>query len=181
MQKGEVIVNITVIKRKAKNSRVEVKGENVKVIIPIWANEKAVLKKVMPWIEKAVKRQKELYQKAEKLTLYKRSLEEFKEYVRKKVEEYSKELDVRIMDVKFRKMKRKWGSCSLMGRITINKLCSYLPDELIDYIVFHEVLHRRYMDHGRNFKHAIRKKFLNWKELEYSLKLYSIKMQMRDL
>ncbi|MCD6450274.1 MAG: M48 family metallopeptidase, partial [Thermotogaceae bacterium] len=85
--------------------------------------------------------------------------------------------NVKIFEIKFRKMKRKWGSCSSKGKITINTLCRYLPYNLIDYIVFHEVLHRKFMNHGKDFKNAIKNKFIKWKELEENLKLYSIKIQ----
>ncbi len=169
-------MKITVVKRKVRNARVEVIGEDVKVIIPIWANEKVILRKVMPWIERAVKRQKEMRKKAENLVLKDISMEEFKEYVQKKVEEYSIELGVKVTEIAFRKMKRKWGSCSSKGKITINKLCRYLPEEILDYIIFHEVLHRRYMNHGNNFKEVIRNKFTDWREYEEKLKLYSIKI-----
>lgn len=40
-------------------------------------------------------------------------------------------------------MKTKWASFSPKNNLTINKLMKYLPDDLIEYVIFHEISHLR--------------------------------------
>ena len=51
-----------------------------------------------------------------------------------------------------RPMVSKWGSCSSRGNISINTLLALAPDNVIRYIVIHELCHLKHMDHSRSFK-----------------------------
>ena len=53
--------------------------------------------------------------------------------------------------VSFRLARSRWGSCGSKGRISLNLLCSALPDRLFEYILVHELCHLRHLDHGRAF------------------------------
>lgn len=75
-------------------------------------------------------------------------------------------LNLSIRKVFFRIMKTKWASCSSQGNITVNIFLKYLPTELIDYILFHEIVHLREKRHNRNFWNLIKKKFDNYPEKE---------------
>ena len=48
-------------------------------------------------------------------------------------------------------LKSKWGSCSSLGNINLNVHLMRLPDHLIDYIILHELVHTRHMNHGPEF------------------------------
>lgn len=46
----------------------------------------------------------------------------------------------------------RWGSCSASGAIRYNWRLILAPPHLLDWVVAHEVAHRRHMDHGPRFK-----------------------------
>jgi hypothetical protein len=55
-----------------------------------------------------------------------------------------------------RRQKTRWGSCTHHGAINLNIALARLPQNLMDYVILHELLHTRIKGHGRIF----------WKELE---------------
>lgn len=55
-----------------------------------------------------------------------------------------------------RNQKTRWGSCSTSNNINLNIKLALLPDELLDYVILHELLHTRIKNHSREF----------WRELD---------------
>ncbi len=53
--------------------------------------------------------------------------------------------------VGIRNNKRNWGSCSGRNNISLNLQMMKLPDELIDYILLHELVHTKIKNHGPLF------------------------------
>ena len=58
---------------------------------------------------------------------------------------------VRWERVAVRSQRSKWGSCSAKGNLNFNCLLLLAPPEVLDYVVVHELCHRRHMDHSRAF------------------------------
>ena len=76
--------------------------------------------------------------------------------------------------ITIRNNKRNWGSCSSKNNISLNLQMMKLPDELIDYILLHELVHTKIKNHGPFFWEAL-DKCTNYRarELSREVKKYS--------
>ena len=72
-----------------------------------------------------------------------------------KVEKWSKKIGVEYKEIQFRKMKRKWASCSRRGRLTFDPDLLHKEASFQDEAIVHELLHLRYSNHNRLFKQML--------------------------
>lgn len=75
-----------------------------------------------------------------------------------------------IPDMRLRRMKRTWGSCSSKGRITLNPHLIKAPAGCIDYVIAHEVCHLREHNHGKTFYALQEELYPNWREAKAQLR-----------
>ena len=68
---------------------------------------------------------------------------------------------VRVQD-----MRRKSGSCSSAGTVTLATDLLDQDERFQDYVIVHELLHLRYSNHGRMFKALMNAHVPEWREME---------------
>jgi len=71
-----------------------------------------------------------------------------------------------------RTMKRRWGSCSNKGIITLSTELIKLPDLFIEYVILHELCHLKHHNHGAGYYKLLSELFPEWKIIRKGLKNY---------
>ena len=92
----------------------------------------------------------------------------------KRVRHYCETMGVTVGYVTVKNQKTRWGSCSAKGNVNFNYQLAFLPDELLDYVVIHELAHRRHMNHSRAFWAEVEKYCPDYLERREQLKEYSL-------
>lgn len=72
-------------------------------------------------------------------------------HIMERLKLYAPQMGVKFARVTVRDQKTRWGSCSSKGNLNFNYRLHYLPQELMDYVVVHELAHRIHMNHSREF------------------------------
>lgn len=77
-------------------------------------------------------------------------------YLTSRLEYFSIKMDVKYSDIKYKKLKRRWGSCDSKKVITLNTQLLKIEKELIDYVVVHELAHLVHMNHSKEFHNLVK-------------------------
>jgi predicted metal-dependent hydrolase len=96
----------------------------------------------------------------------------------------ARELPVRVMElavlhgisvsrVTVRNQKSRWGSCSRRGTISLNWRLIQAPGFVRDYIILHELAHRRQMNHSAKFWREVERLFPDYLQARQWLKQHS--------
>ncbi|MGC9196718.1 MAG: M48 family metallopeptidase [Syntrophobacteraceae bacterium] len=68
--------------------------------------------------------------------------------IREKTELYAARIGAAPRQVTIKTLKSRWGSCSTTGRISLAWNIIMAPEEVLDYLVVHELCHLVYHDHS---------------------------------
>lgn len=64
---------------------------------------------------------------------------------------FAKVVGVSVASLRITSGKSVWGSCSSTGAIALSWRLLQVPQELRDYVIIHELCHRKHMNHGPRF------------------------------
>lgn len=59
--------------------------------------------------------------------------------------------DITVSRVSIRNQRSRWGACSARGSITLNWRLVLVPPFVREYVMLHELMHRRELNHSRQF------------------------------
>ena len=112
------------------------------------------------WIKKQIKRFSSsktvsLYNKSSEMSL--KDIEIESDIITKRVIVLAKRHGFKHGKISVKKMKTRWGSCSYKNNININLCVCYLPQDLQDYIILHELTHTVVKNHSRHFWYELHK------------------------
>jgi predicted metal-dependent hydrolase len=73
---------------------------------------------------------------------------------------------VEVRAVTVRNQRSRWGSCSANGTISLNWRLVQTPDAVRDYVIQHELMHLREMNHSGRFWARVAEVCPGWREAE---------------
>ncbi|MCU0496913.1 MAG: M48 family metallopeptidase [Anaerolineae bacterium] len=157
-------MNIKIRRQQRKSLLMRVVRGGVEVYIPRWLKPDSA--EVQIFIQKAlVQLESKIPPKREEITS--------RATLRALTTRWAKKMGLRFKRVSFRDMRRKWGSCSYKGNITLNsELCS-VPIELAEYVIVHELAHLKILDHSPAFWQLVEQYLPDYADRKERLEAYS--------
>lgn len=174
-------MQIDVIRSSRKTIAIQINSDgNVTVRAPKRATNRdieRVLREKATWIDQNIEKMRKIREQVEndeKLCLsperIRKLTQEAYQYIPERVKHFSELIGVDYGRITVRKQKTRWGSCSRKGNLNFNCLLMLAPASIIDYVVIHELCHRKEMNHSQRFWNEIQKVCPEYREYEKWLK-----------
>lgn len=167
--------------RNVKYPRLEFKTGELLLVLPPGRKPGPILEKHKGWILKRRGLVKECLKEASEKRLVERTEREFRELIFSLVKKALRESNGRLNHIYFRTMRTKWASLSSKRNLTVNRLMRYLPEHLLNYVIFHEILHLKEKRHNDKFWERVLEKFCNYREFERDLFVYWFQVAKRGV
>ncbi|MCR5369425.1 MAG: M48 family metallopeptidase [Clostridium sp.] len=103
-----------------------------------------------------------------------RKKKEFSAVLAEKTAYYAARMGIQYNRITIRSQKTRWGSCSSAGNLNFNIRLADVPEELLDYVIVHELAHRREMNHSTDFWKIVEREIPDWRDRRKRLKEYSL-------
>lgn len=183
-------IPITVIRSKRITISIQIYADlSVTVRAPERASQKEierVLREKEPWIKKHLE---QMHRQAEECEGVKPFTDEELQqladravcHIPKRVAYYAALIGVDYGRITIRNQKTRWGSCSSKGNLNFNCLLMLAPSEVIDYVVVHELCHRKEMNHSKAFWREVERILPDYRESEKWLKNRGILLMRRNI
>ena len=173
-------INYTLARsRRAKYMRLTVRPGGVVILTVPWGISKSVsaqfIERHRGWIERAVARmQKFLPLPVYGRRAYLRHKEEARHFIEERVRFWAAIYKISYKRIAIRNTKARWGSCSREGNLNFSYAILFLPRELADYCVVHELCHIKEHNHSSRFWALVEAGVPNYLERRHALKRYAL-------
>lgn len=171
-------LQVNIIYSNRKTIAIEVNMDGILVRAPRGMSRreiKAFLNEKRSWIEKHLGEMQARKHALEQLQPF--TVEEMKTLAQKarviipeRVKKYAPIVGVNYGRITIRNQRSRWGSCSGKGNLNFNCLLVLFPDEVIDYVVIHELCHRKHMNHSAEFYAEVERVFPEYRRCRKWLK-----------
>ena len=129
----------------------------------------------MDWIQKNLKKVAENQKEEEEIVPMTEAevrelAEQATQLIPERVKHFAPLVGVTYGRITIRNQKSRWGSCSAKGNLNFNVGLLLAPPEVLDYVVVHELCHRKEMNHSPKFWAEVSKLIPDYKQHEKWLK-----------
>lgn len=153
--------------------------KSVRVAVPARTSFKKALAFVCAkkqWIKKHIARTEQIESRKKALGNHPQTIDkaDAKKRLTDQLYHLAREYGFTCNNVTIREQKARWGSCSIKNNISLNLKLVLMPEELIDYVILHELVHIRIHNHSKQF----------WAELDKYVgnsKIMAKRLRMNDL
>ncbi len=176
-------MDIVVIRSDRRSFAIEIgRDKKIKVRVPRRASKAQIeemLKAKHDWILKTLDKIEQRntaeareYEEAKPLSSeeVKKLKKEARNHLASLTEYWAEKIGVSYGRISIRGQKTRWGSCSSKGNLNYNYLLILCPDDVIEYVVIHELCHRIYMNHSKRFWEKIEEFCPNYRQARKWLK-----------
>lgn len=180
--------NIKIIKSKRRTISLQIKLDgSIELKVPMQIKDaqiKDFLHQKSDWIEKHVQAVKERQQQMSQIKSL--TIEEIHELanqalevIPERVAYFAEIVGVTYGRITIRNQKSRWGSCSSKGNLNFNCLLMLMSPDVLDYVVVHELCHRKEMNHSPQFWAEVRKVLPDYEKQKLWLKEHGDEIMMR--
>ncbi len=99
-----------------------------------------------------------------------------KDQIPRRVVYFAEQMGVTYGRITIREQKTRWGSCSSKGNLNFNWKLVLMPDEILDYVVVHELAHRQELNHSERFWAIVAEVLPDYRERRTELKEWGRKV-----
>ncbi len=166
--------------KKAKNINITIKPfEGIRVAVPFglsYQQAEQVVKSKRKWIEEHIGKTKKVEEEHEARKKERPEIDRkaARKKLVKRLDELAAQNGFSYNRVFVRCQKTKWGSCSSNNNINLNAKLVELPDELVDYVILHELVHLKIKNHSPDFWQELDKYVGDARQVDKELKKYRL-------
>ena len=157
-------------RRKTLSIRITQEG-NLEIRAPLGMPKgeiEAFLKEKAQWIETHRAKVLAEYAQGQEAPLGKEEIltlaEQMRQRLPEKLNRHAASMGVTFGRVTIRCQQTRWGSCSSRGNLNFNCLLMLAPEEVLDYVVVHELAHRKQMNHSALFWQEVERECPDYKK-----------------
>ncbi len=183
------MINISVIRSNRRSLSISVRRDGEIVLrAPLFASDREIRRfaeQHLDWIERQRQKALNLTERREQLQVLTetelRSLAlEAKKDFPARTAYFAKIIGVSYGRITIRSQKSKWGSCSSKGNLNFNCLLMLSPENVRNYVVVHELCHRKYMNHSPAFWTEVRRVMPDFEDAKQWLKTKGADLMLRN-
>lgn len=101
-----------------------------------------------------------------------------KEYLPHRCKQLADQHNIAIQSVRIKKVRTRWGSCSIKNNINLSMYLVLFNKEMIDYVIYHELAHVTHKNHSQLFWNHLQELCTNAMELDRQLTKLNVPYQL---